>query len=421
MAASPEELLRAIEGLRDDVAKLRRDASTPPARWPSVLAGAVAVGLAIGATLWAAGDDDGSGTGSGEIAKALNDVRSRLSRIEPMVDTLTKDLPSRLNRIESDVHALGAGVASSSSALRSILSDTDLSETDKDRVAQLATESIRETINREPDGTQARALRDLMAAADDADKASFERKAKAAREVLRPIFESAAGKAGLGPAAIRGVANAVGSATTDTVRYLARELPSALIGGLIGVALAELFDDTEKEFDEIGRELEKIKGACGKCNAACEGQPKPPAPPGTANGRCPGSLTDPDSTRFYFDSGEHELFCRSDATTRCAQRRRENQAKIEAIVKLARDRASATLLIWAHTDTVGRRDFNDDLARKRSDAVREALINVGMSADRILEFPMGERVLATAAPPADEKPSADNRVVIVALGYRGPR
>jgi hypothetical protein len=418
--SSPDELLRAIEALREDVAMLRREAATPPARWPSVLAGALAVGLAFGATLWVTGDDSGSGIGSGEIAKSLNDVRSGLARIEPMVDTLTRDLPPRLSRIESDVGALKAGVAPSSSALRSILNDTDLSEADKDRVAQLATDSIRETINRDPNGTQARVLQDLMAAAD-ADEANFERKAKAARDTLRPIFKEAARKSGLGTAAIEGVANAVGSAGTDTLRYLARELPSALIGWAVGAALDELFDDTDDKLDEIVIELGRIKGACGKCNAACEGQPKPPAPPGTANGGCPASLADPDSLRFYFGSGEHELFCRSDATPLCAQRRLDNQAKIEAIVKLARDRASATLLVWAHTDTVGRHEYNDDLARKRSHAVRDALIKVGISAARILEFPMGERVLVTPDPPADEKPNSDNRVVIVALGYRGIR
>jgi outer membrane protein OmpA-like peptidoglycan-associated protein len=421
MATSPEELLRKIEGLKDDVAALRHEVV---ARWPSVLAGAVAVGLAIGATLWVTGDEGngsgaeaGSGTGSGEIAKSLNDIRSDLARI----DTLTKDLPPRLSRIESDLGALKAGVAPSSSALRSILNATDLSEADKDRVAQLATDSIRETINRAPDGAQARALRDLMAA--DAGEASFERKAKAARSALKPIFKDAAGKAGLGTAAIDGVVDAVGSVGTDTLRYVAKELPSALIGGLVGVLLDKLFDDTGNKLKTLINELETIKGACGKCSAACEGQPKPPAPPGTAaNGSgCPAALVDPDSARFYFDSGEHELFCRSDATTRCAQRRRENQAKIEAIVKLARDRASATLLVWAHTDTVGRHEYNDDLARKRSHAVRDALIKVGISADRILEFPMGERVLVTPDPPADEKSNSDNRVVIVALGYRGIR
>lgn len=409
MATPSPDLTAAVDDLREKIEALRSEVSgigaTRESRWQPIAAGAagaVVLGLALGFG----------------FAKAIGPG-------EGSVDTLIKDLAPRLTRIESDVHALRAlhaSAAPDSSALRSILEDADLSAADKDRVAQLATDSIRETINRNPNSKEARSLRELMAAVPD-DEASLGRKTRAAREVLKPIFKAAAEKAELGAAAIGEVTKAVGSLTTDAVTRVGRELPGALIGAGVGLALDAMldamFDDTDDKLKKISRKIDEIKGACTVCKGSREGLTQLPAPPCTAAGSvCPATLADPESVKFHFASAEHTLFCENGDTRHCAERQRVNEAKIEAIAKLASDRASAKVLIWAHTDTVGRRDYNDELALKRSNAVRKALIGADVSADRIREFPLGERLLAVPDPAADATPNADNRVVIVALGYR---
>ena len=69
----------------------------------------------------------------------------------------------------------------------------------------------------------------------------------------------------------------------------------------------------------------------------------------------------------------------------------------EAIAALSRYPA-AEVVIVGHTDLVGTDAFNDELARKRAESVRQALIARGVAADRIVAYGRGKRepVVSTA-------------------------
>jgi outer membrane protein OmpA-like peptidoglycan-associated protein len=72
-------------------------------------------------------------------------------------------------------------------------------------------------------------------------------------------------------------------------------------------------------------------------------------------------------------------------------------------------RPAAEIMVIGHTDRVGSLQLNDELSRKRADAVRELLIGAGLPAERIEAAGRGER--EPLVPTADEVAEPKNRRV----------
>lgn len=65
-------------------------------------------------------------------------------------------------------------------------------------------------------------------------------------------------------------------------------------------------------------------------------------------------------------------------------------ATIERLVKFLQDAPERTVLIEGHTDSVGSSEYNQSLSQRRADAVKTALLERGVSADRIQAVGKGE-------------------------------
>ena len=75
----------------------------------------------------------------------------------------------------------------------------------------------------------------------------------------------------------------------------------------------------------------------------------------------------------------------------------ESSAKLLDDVALAVSECPGVLRVEGHTDNMGEASFNDDLSRRRAEAVREALVERGLPEDRLIAEGFGET-----------KPRADN-------------
>jgi outer membrane protein OmpA-like peptidoglycan-associated protein len=67
------------------------------------------------------------------------------------------------------------------------------------------------------------------------------------------------------------------------------------------------------------------------------------------------------------------------------------------------------VVIVGHTDRVGTDAFNDELARKRAESIRQLLMTRGIAAERIVAYGRGKR--EPAVPTADGVPEPRNRRV----------
>ena len=70
------------------------------------------------------------------------------------------------------------------------------------------------------------------------------------------------------------------------------------------------------------------------------------------------------------------------------------------------------MVVVGHTDAVGSSTFNDELARKRADAVKAMLIRRGVPADDIVAVGRGKRELLVPTPDGIAEPR-NRRVEIV--------
>lgn len=77
---------------------------------------------------------------------------------------------------------------------------------------------------------------------------------------------------------------------------------------------------------------------------------------------------------------------------------------------------SLPITIEAHADDHGSRDFNDDLARRRGEAVRARLVEEGVEMEMIAIVVRGREV--PIAPCAESACAAQNRRVVTTLGHR---
>ncbi|HKU85435.1 MAG TPA: OmpA family protein [Casimicrobiaceae bacterium] len=106
------------------------------------------------------------------------------------------------------------------------------------------------------------------------------------------------------------------------------------------------------------------------------------------------------SFTLYFVEGSDEL---TEASKRT----------LESVFADLRERAVPDVLVVGHTDAVGTPAFNDDLARKRADAVKAMLVGRGVRADDIVAIGRGKRELLV--PTADGIAEPRNRRVEIVV------
>jgi outer membrane protein OmpA-like peptidoglycan-associated protein len=83
-------------------------------------------------------------------------------------------------------------------------------------------------------------------------------------------------------------------------------------------------------------------------------------------------------------------------------------AQIASAARWLRTRSDTQIVVEGYADHLGRSDYNQDLARRRAQAVRGELIRQGVANDRIVVVVYGESVADPAGNPLDR------RVVMVA-------
>lgn len=82
----------------------------------------------------------------------------------------------------------------------------------------------------------------------------------------------------------------------------------------------------------------------------------------------------------------------------------ESQKQVNGILKEIARRPAPEVTVIGHTDTVGSSRDNDALSLKRSQKVRNALIKLGISSERIATAGRGERELLVATPDNTDEP-----------------
>ena len=86
-----------------------------------------------------------------------------------------------------------------------------------------------------------------------------------------------------------------------------------------------------------------------------------------------------------------------------------SRAELDHVLAEIRRRPLPDIVVIGHTDTVGRRRYNDRLSLARAERLREMLVRHGIPADRIQARGRGER--EPLVPTADEVREARNRRV----------
>lgn len=106
------------------------------------------------------------------------------------------------------------------------------------------------------------------------------------------------------------------------------------------------------------------------------------------------------SFTLYFIEGSDELT-------------EDSKRTLESVFADLRQRAVPDALVVGHTDAVGSNSFNDDLARKRADAVKAMLVGRGVRAEDIVAIGRGKRELLI--PTADGVAEPRNRRVEIVV------
>ncbi len=92
------------------------------------------------------------------------------------------------------------------------------------------------------------------------------------------------------------------------------------------------------------------------------------------------------------------------------------QERLQAVAAALQDNPTGGILVEGHTDSVGSQAANEDLSRRRAEAVRNFLISQGVDKDRIRAEGLG-----SSRPIADNKSAegrANNRRVEIVIQKR---
>ena len=106
------------------------------------------------------------------------------------------------------------------------------------------------------------------------------------------------------------------------------------------------------------------------------------------------------SFTLYFVEGSDELT-------------EDSKRTLESVFADLRQRPVPDVLVVGHTDAVGSNAFNDDLARKRADAVKSMLVGRGVPAEDVVAIGRGKRELLV--PTADGVAEPRNRRVEIVV------
>lgn len=106
----------------------------------------------------------------------------------------------------------------------------------------------------------------------------------------------------------------------------------------------------------------------------------------------------PQRYTLYFDAGETAL------TT-------ESQTTLNEALAAAAARSGGEIVVTGHTDTLGPREQNDELSRRRAQEVRQMFADRGFPANRIQAVGRGER--SPAIPTAGDVAEPRNRRVTI--------
>ena len=102
---------------------------------------------------------------------------------------------------------------------------------------------------------------------------------------------------------------------------------------------------------------------------------------------------------LYFAENSHELT-------------EESKADFESVFADLKQRKVVDVVVVGHTDAVGTDAFNDELARKRADVIRSALIGRGVAPTDVVAIGRGKRELLVPTPDGVAEPR-NRRVEIV--------
>ena len=91
----------------------------------------------------------------------------------------------------------------------------------------------------------------------------------------------------------------------------------------------------------------------------------------------------------------------------------DSKAVFEHVLTDIKERKVVDIVVVGHTDAVGTNTFNDELARKRADAIRAALIARGIAPSDVVAVGRGKRELLV--PTADGVSEARNRRVEIVI------
>ena len=206
------------------------------------------------------------------------------------------------------------------------------------------------------------------------------------------------------------VALALSGCTVTERRWGTCAVAGALVGGTIGGVTGGVAVNNHDNASNSERAAGIVGGgAAGAliggllghviCDPQIEAPPPPPpvaqAPPPPAPPHKIETLSGPS-----FDFNKAHL-------------RPEGEAKVDHAVRLMQENPSMRVVVEGHTDSVGSDEYNQKLSEKRAEAVRDRMVQQGISASRITTRGMGK-----AAPVASNKSAAgraeNRRVEIIA-------
>jgi len=91
----------------------------------------------------------------------------------------------------------------------------------------------------------------------------------------------------------------------------------------------------------------------------------------------------------------------------------DSKAVFESVLADLKQRPVVDVVVVGHTDAVGTDAFNDDLARKRAESIRNALLARGLAAGDVVAIGRGKRELLV--PTADGVAEPRNRRVEIVV------